>query len=104
MEKHIWKLFVGNFPATNFALYLNVNLSEVKRRFGNRLCFKGNVNTIGTIAKGSKEDVMDEAKKCIEDAAEGGGFILASGDQVPVDTPEENFEAFIKAARIFGKY
>ena len=31
-----------------------------------------------------------------------GGFILSTGDQVPGDTPEENFVALIRAARQCG--
>ncbi len=82
----------------------NVSLKEVKQKYGSRLCLKGNVNTFITLAKGTPRDVEEEAKRCIEDAAEGGGFILGSGDQVPGDTPEQNFIAMIEAAKKYGKY
>lgn len=82
----------------------NVSLKEVKQKYGRRLCLKGNVNTFVTLAMGTPRDVEEEVKKCIEDAAEGGGFILGSGDQVPGDTPEQNFTAMIKAAKKYGKY
>ena len=82
----------------------NVSLREAKAKYGKRLCLKGNVNTFKTLAKGSPENVIEEARKCIEDGGEGGGFILSSGDQVPGITPEENFKAMIKAAREYGKY
>lgn len=82
----------------------NVNLSEVKRKYGKRLCLKGCVNTFDTLAKGTPVMVEEESRKCIEDAAEGGGFILSSGDQVPGDTPEENFKALIGAAYKYGSY
>lgn len=82
----------------------NVSLADVKRQYGDRLILKGNVNTFQTLAHGSPEDVLREARRCIEDAGEGGGFVLSSGDQVPGDTPEANFEALIRAPRLYGLY
>ena len=34
--------------------------------------------------------VEKEARKCLDDAMEGGGFILSTGDQCGRDTPDEN--------------
>jgi uroporphyrinogen-III decarboxylase len=82
----------------------NVNLKETKRRYGDRLCLKGNINTFDTLQRGSPAEVETEARRCMEDAAGGGGFILASGDQVPRDTPEENFISMIGAAEKYGRY
>jgi len=80
----------------------DVSLAEVKQQYGNRFCLKGNVNTFRTLARGTPEDVMAEARRCIADAGAGGGFILSTGDQVAWDTPEENFVALIQAARQHG--
>ena len=82
----------------------DVTLADVKRLFGDRFCLKGNVNTFETLARGRSEDVSSEARRCIQDAGPGGGFILSTGDQVSGDTPEENFVALIKAARLYGRY
>lgn len=82
----------------------DVSLAEVKRRYGARLCLKGNVNTFQTLARGTPEDVVAEARQCMVDAGDGGGFILSTGDQVPGDTPEANFVALISAARRYGVY
>ena len=82
----------------------DVSLAEVKKQYGDRMVLKGNVNTFETLARGSADGVLAEARQCIIDAAEGGGFILSSGDQVPVDTPEENFRALILAPRMYGRY
>lgn len=82
----------------------NITLSEVKKKYGGRLCLKGNVNTFETLASKSAAEVLEEARRCIEDAHEGGGFILSSGDQVPGETPEENFVAMINSAKKYGVY
>jgi uroporphyrinogen decarboxylase len=53
---------------------------------------------------GSVQDVIDASKKAIDDAAEGGGFILSTGDQCGRDTPEANLFAMIETAKTYGKY
>lgn len=82
----------------------DVTLAEVKARYGDQFCLKGNVNTFDVLARGTPDDVTAAAKACIDDAAGGGGFILSTGDQVAGDTPEENFVALIEAADRFGVY
>lgn len=81
----------------------DVDLAEVKEKFGDQLCLKGNVNTFQTML-GSPADVEKEVRWCINAAAYGGGFILSTGDQVPGDTPAENLMRFVKAGRKYGKY
>lgn len=80
-----------------------VDISEVKRRVGDKVCLKGGVNTL-TLLKGTPEDVMREAKSCIEKAGRGGGYILGSGDDIPVEAPIENVKAMVEAAKIWGRY
>jgi hypothetical protein len=82
----------------------DVVLAEVKKQYGPCFCLKGNVNTFQTLARGTPAEVEAEARKVIEDAGEGGGLILSTGDQTPVDTPEVNFVALINAATRYGVY
>ncbi len=44
------------------------------------------------------------ARQAMDDAAEGGGFILSTGDQCGRDTPDANIFAMIETARKHGKY
>ena len=82
----------------------NVALAEVKKEFGSRFCLGGNVNTFETLARGSPSDVEAEVKTCIEAAAEGGGYILVSGDQPGSDTPDANLRAMVSAGHRYGSY
>lgn len=82
----------------------DVDLKEVKEKFGAKFCLKGNVNTFDTMLNGSVQDVEREAMGCIDAAAKGGGFILSTGDQCGRDTPEENLFALIEVAKTYGKY
>ena len=79
-------------------------LGEIKRRYGDRLALMGNLNTITVMQRGSVEEVEQAAKKAIDDAAAGGGFVLSTGDQCPVDTPDENLFKLIEVARTYGRY
>ncbi|MBI3788525.1 MAG: hypothetical protein HY276_09775, partial [Ignavibacteriales bacterium] len=57
-----------------------------------------------TMLNGSVREVEEEAKTCIDAAAEGGGFILATGDQCGRDTPDENLFALVEVAKTYGRY
>ena len=80
------------------------DLKELKKLYGHKLVLKGNLHTTRVMLHGSAQDVADAAKKAIDDAAEGGRFILSTGDQCGRDTPFENLEAMIKTAQTYGKY
>ncbi len=81
----------------------DVDIAEVKRRFGDKFCLKGNVNTFLTML-GPVDGVRREAMACIDAAAPGGGFILSTGDQCGRDTPDENIFALVEVARTYGRY
>jgi hypothetical protein len=80
----------------------DVDLAQVKRCYGDRLCLKGNVDT-NLLLHGKPEAVRAQVAECIAAAARGGGFILGTGDQVARDTLFENIRAFAEAGREFGK-
>lgn len=82
----------------------NCDLREIKRLYGDRLVLKGNLHTTDVMLRGSVRDVKDACRRAIDDAAEGGRFILSTGDQCGRDTPDENIFAMIETARTYGKY
>lgn len=52
--------------------------------------------------RGTPELVFQECIDLIAAAGAGGGFILSPGCEVPRDTPPENMDAMVRAAREFG--
>jgi len=80
------------------------NLARVKREFGKRISLMGNLHTTAVMLLGTPRDVERAAKQAIDDAAEGGGFILSTGDQCGRDTPDANIRKMIEVARTYGKY
>ena len=83
--------------------YGNVDLGRAKKEYGKKLCLKGNVAAI-TMATGTVQEVRDDVKRCIDQGAEGGGFVLAVGDSIGPKTKLENIEEFLKTAVEYGKY
>ena len=80
------------------------DLAELKRDFGKRFSFMGNIHTTEVMLYGTVDDVEKTAKKCIDDAAAGGGFILSTGDQCGRDTPDENIRKLVEVAKSYGRY
>jgi uroporphyrinogen decarboxylase len=80
------------------------NLSELKKLYGDRIILKGNLHTTDVMLNGTIEEVIRASKKCIDEGAAGGRFILSTGDQTPRDTPDENIFAVVETARTYGKY
>ncbi len=80
------------------------DLGELKRLYGGKIVLKGNLHTTEVMLRGSVADVVAASRKAIDDAAEGGGFILSTGDQCGRDTPDENLRAMIETARTYGRY
>jgi len=80
------------------------DLAEIKAKYGSRLALMGNIHTTEVMLKGTPQDVERACKKALEDAMEGGGFILSTGDQCGRDTPFENIFAMVRTAREYGRY
>jgi len=82
----------------------DVILADVKARYGDRISLMGNLNTTDVMLYGSPEDVERAAKKAIDDAGSGGGFILSTGDQCGRDTPDANLFKLVETAKTYGVY
>ncbi len=82
----------------------DVDLADAKRRVGSRLFLKGNVDPVHTVLRGTPDQCAADAKRRIEIAGEGGGYILSTACSVPPHAPPENIMALSSAAEEFGRY
>ncbi len=82
----------------------DVDLAEAKRRVGNKLCIKGNINTFNFMLNATPEQVGEKCKRLIDDVGPGGGFVLSTGDQCGRDTPHANLFKMVEVAETYGKY
>jgi uroporphyrinogen decarboxylase len=81
-----------------------MSLAKVKAEYGNRICIMGNVNCAGNLVHGSRQDVIDEVKRCIDVAAPGEGYILSSSNSIPNSVKPENYVAMVEAVKEYGWY
>jgi uroporphyrinogen decarboxylase len=82
----------------------DVDIAEIKKRFGHRICLKGNLNTFDFMLNATPSQVEDKAKRLIDDCASGGGFVLSTGDQCGRDTPDANIFKLVEVAQTYGAY
>jgi len=95
---------VDGFDALECPPTGDVDLAEVKKKFGQKISLRGNVNSIHIMLNGKPADVEKDIIRCMESAKEGGGYILGVGDQTPYHTSEENLRAFVEYGKKYGKY
>ena len=81
-----------------------MNIVEVKKRWGKRLCLIGNINLDSTLTLGTPEDVRAEVYERIRTIAPGGGYMAASSNSITDYVPVKNMKALLDAAYEFGKY
>lgn len=67
--------------------------AELKREFGDALCFHGAMDIQTVLSQGTAEQVRDEVKRLCDILGPGGGFILAPTNNVMPETPVENVMA-----------
>jgi uroporphyrinogen decarboxylase len=70
--------------------------AEIKRQFGDKLCFWGTIDEQRTLPFGTPEDVRREILERLATLGSSGGLILAPTHHVQLDTPLENFWAMQK--------
>jgi len=81
-----------------------VDLGEVREIAGHRATLIGNVSPANML-KNNPDEIDAEARLiCAEAMGNPRGFILGSGCELPINTPPENIDALINAARKYGRF
>mgnify|MGYP006277190927 CR=1 FL=1 len=73
--------------------------AEVKRRFGQNLCYWGTVDEQFTLPFGTTADVKNEVVTRLRTIGNGGGLLIGPTHHVQLDTPMENFFALINTIK-----
>ncbi|MGD2245686.1 MAG: uroporphyrinogen decarboxylase family protein [Candidatus Aminicenantes bacterium] len=76
----------------------DVELSEAKRRVGQRVCMIGGFDQFHYLKDCTPEETRRAVRRCFDEAGEGGGFILAPSDHF-FDAEVELLEAYADEAR-----
>ena len=87
----------------HFDVLGDCDLAEVKRQFGHRVAIVGNYSPV-VLARGTLDEARREAKRCLDAAMAGGGYILSTSDEVPADARPDNMRAVVEYVAAHGRY
>lgn len=80
-----------------------MDIVEIKRGWGDRLCLFGNVDT-ELLRSGSVDEVRARVRDLLRLVAPGGGYGIGSGNSVPSWARLENYNAMRQTALEHGRY
>ena len=81
----------------------DITLAEAKKRYGGKFCIMGNFDCT-VLAFGSTDDARQETRRCLDEAMAGGGYVMATADEVPADAKLDNLKAMADTVEEFGRY
>jgi uroporphyrinogen decarboxylase len=81
-----------------------MRIEQVKEIYGDKIAVIGNIDCSHLLPYGTKEEITLAVKKCIENTAKDGGYILSSSNCIHVAVSKNSLDAMISAARKYGKY
>ena len=79
-----------------------LDMAEMKVQYGNRLCFKGNIDCTGNLCDGTPEQVEEEVRVCIEKGGRSG-LIVSSSNTIHRGVKPENYRTMLQALRRYGR-
>ncbi len=75
-----------------------LEVRDIQQKLDGRLALFGNLDSVYTLLWGTQETIeLETRRQCA--CAKKGGFIMACGSPVCLDTPRENIEAMLRTAR-----
>lgn len=81
------------------------NVEEIKKKYGKKLTFWGNIDTRNIMSRGTFSDVAEEVRKVIATLSPGGGHILCSNHTIQAgERAVDNTVAYYWAAEKFRNY
>ncbi|MBM4457920.1 MAG: hypothetical protein FJ011_09190 [Chloroflexi bacterium] len=80
-----------------------VDIAEVKRRYGDRVCLIGNVNC-GMLDTGTDEEVVESARYALRHGMSGGGFVFSTSNCIYTGMRLARYELMLDVWRREGNY
>jgi len=85
--------------AVGLSLDSVINFEELKKIIPPEITLMGNLNPVKIFLQSTPDEVAEATKSLKESMKDTDNFILSSGCDIPINTPLENIEAFMKVAR-----
>ncbi len=80
-----------------------VDIAEVKRLVGDRVCLIGNANC-GLLDSGTDEEVVENVRYCLRHGMPGGGYIFSTSNCVYTGMRLSRYELMLDVWRKHGNY
>ncbi len=80
-----------------------IDMAEIKRLYGNRVCLIGNVNC-GMLDTGTDEEVVDSARYALRHGMPGGGYIFSTSNCIYTGMRLSRYELMLDVWRREGNY
>jgi uroporphyrinogen decarboxylase len=94
----------GIVGLNNLQRAAQMDIGAVKAAYGDKLCLIGNVDASNLMPTASPAEVEQAVIECLQLAAPGGGYILATDHSFHEGIPVNNVFAFIAAGKKYGVY
>lgn len=78
-------------------------LADLRKKFGNALCFQGGISVQKTMPYGTPEGVRREVKYIADLVKPDGGYIFCTSHNIQADTSLENITALMDAYLEYGR-
>ncbi len=80
------------------------DIYELKRIWGDRIGFRGNMDIGGSLSSGTPDDVYREAGEMITRLKPGGNYVCSTSHSISRAVIPENYLALLRAVRDYGGY
>lgn len=99
----VWKYF-EQYKLNEISLDNVVDLKRAALELGEQVPIAGNVDPVGIVMKGTKQEIFAGVRECIEEGKSAKcGYHLTTGCDIPDGTKIEKVDWFMGAARQYGK-
>jgi uroporphyrinogen decarboxylase len=71
-----------------------IDMAEIKRDYGNRVCLIGNVNC-GLMDTGTESEVIESAQYALQHGAPGGGYIFSTSNCIYTGMPLSRYQLIL---------
>jgi uroporphyrinogen decarboxylase len=80
------------------------DIVDLKRRFGDRIALRGNVDVGGVLASGTPAEAYEATRALVEKMKPGGNYVCSSSHSITKSVRPENYHALVQAVKEHGGY
>ena len=74
------------------------DIVALKKQYGDRVAFRGNVDLGGVLATGTPEQVYEETKRLVLAVKDGGNYVCSTSHSLTNAIPTDNYFALVRAS------